>query len=462
MLSKSVINDVLEAALSTGGDFAEIFLESNNKRNVSLLNGVVEKALSGIDYGLGLRIFDGHSAIYAFTNNTDKEALIKMAKESALAVKTKRQAPVTILPFINEETDNRHIIKLDPKEASLKVITDQLKVASQSSFSSNQLITETSNSYMDYVQDVLIANSHGLYVTDRRTRLRATISAIASSQNEKQTAHYNPGAHMGFEFFQGLDMKAIGEECADTAAKMLLAEHAPGGCMDVIIDNGFGGVIFHEACGHSLEATAVAIGASVFCGKLNSQIAASCVTAIDDGTMANEWGSQNYDDEGNKTRRNLLIENGILKGYLIDRLNGLKMGMEATGSSRRESYRYAPTSRMTNTFIAPGNDKIEDIFAKTEYGLYAKKMGGGSVSPGTGEFNFSVTEGYLVKDGKIVKPVRGATLIGKGYEVLMNIDMVSDNFRMEQGMCGSISGSVPTNVGQPMLRVKQMTVGGRK
>lgn len=231
--------------------------------------------------------------------------------------------------------------------------------------------------------------------------------------------------------------------------------------MPVIIGDGFGGVIFHEACGHSLEATGVARNASVFCGKLGQKIANDKVTAIDDGTMPGEWGSLNIDDEGAKTNRNVLIENGVLKSYLVDRLNGLRMGMPSTGSGRRESYRFAPTSRMTNTYIAPGNDEFNDMVSSVEYGLYAKKMGGGSVTPGTGEFNFAVTEAYMIRNGKIAEPVRGATLIGKGHEVLLNIMKVGKNLRQEQGMCGSVSGSVPTNVGEPPILVSEILVGGR-
>jgi len=242
---------------------------------------------------------------------------------------------------------------------------------------------------------------------------------------------------------------------------MLHADACPAGKMPVVIDNGFGGVIFHEACGHSLEATSVAKGNSVFCDKIGQQIASTKVTAIDDGTLANEWGSINIDDEGTLGRKNILIEDGILKGYLVDRLNGKRMNMESTGSARRESYKFAPTSRMTNTFIAPGNDDEKDIIKSIDNGLYAKKMGGGSVNPVTGEFNFSVLEGYMVKNGEIDRPVRGATLIGKGSDILMNIDMVGKNLVHGQGMCGSASGSVPTNVGQPMIRVSEITVGGR-
>ena len=242
---------------------------------------------------------------------------------------------------------------------------------------------------------------------------------------------------------------------------MLHAPQCPSGVMPVAIDNGFGGVIFHEACGHSLEATSVAFGMSEFSGKLGQQIAAPCVTAIDDGTMPNEWGSEHVDDEGTPTTKLVLIENGILKNYMIDRLNGKRMNMAPTGSARRQSYAFAPTSRMRNTYIAAGNDENEEIIGSMGDGLYAAKMGGGSVNPATGEFNFAVQEGYLVKDGKITTPVRGASLIGKGADVLMKIDRVGKDMQMAQGMCGSMSGSVPTNVGEPMIRVSAITVGGR-
>ena len=232
--------------------------------------------------------------------------------------------------------------------------------------------------------------------------------------------------------------------------------------MTVAIENGFGGVIFHEACGHSLEATSVAIGNSEMAGKLGQQIANPKVTAIDDGTIPGAWGSVNIDDEGTPTQRNVLIENGILKNYMIDRLGSRRMGMPMTGSARRQSYAYEPTSRMTNTFIDNGPDKNEDIIASIEYGLYAKSMGGGSVNPLTGDFNFSVSEGYIVRNGKICEPVRGASLIGKGAQILQDIDMVGQNLATGQGMCGSSSGSVPTDVGQPLIRVSSITVGGRK
>ncbi len=459
MLDKALIYDVLTESLSTGGDFAEIFVENNLKNNISMVNGIVEKSLSGIDYGVGIRVFDGYNAVYVYTNDTSRENLLQVARNASIAVK--KNQITKVLNFLNYEYENINKIKMLPSDVEKKRKVEIMRIASNAAFQYDSCITETTINYADSTQDVLIANSEGVFVTDRRVRTRLAMEAIASSETEKQSGFWGPGASMGFELFDKIDVTEYAKDAARSAVTMLKAKFCPSGTMPVIIDNGFGGVIFHEACGHSLEATAVAKKASVFTDKMGQQIASSCVSAVDDGTLSNEWGTLNVDDEGTKTQRNLLIENGILKSYLVDKLNGKKMNMKSTGSSRRESYRYAPTSRMNNTFILDGKDNKEDIIANTENGLYAKYMGGGSVNPGTGDFNFSVREAYLIKNGKIGEPVRGATLIGKGSEVLMNIDKVANNLSQAQGMCGSVSGSIPTNVGQPLIRVKQLTVGGR-
>ena len=296
---------------------------------------------------------------------------------------------------------------------------------------------------------------------ENRTRSRFTIEAVASSATEKQSGHLGPGGSEGYELFDRINVEDTAREAARIAVTMLGAKPCPAGKIPVVIDNGFGGVIFHEACGHGLEATAVARNASVFAGRLGQQIASPLVTALDDGTIPNGWGSAEMDDEGTPTAKNILIENGILRSYLVDRLNSRRMHTAITGSSRRQDYRFAPTSRMTNTFIANGKSTPEEIIANTEFGLYAKQMGGGSVDPATGSFNFAVLEGYMIRNGRIAEPVRGATLIGKGAEVLRDIDMVGNNLKRAQGMCGSKSGSIPTDVGQPMIRVSSMTVGGR-
>ena len=459
MLDKNLVRDVLCAALSTGGSFAEVFAENTVSTSISLVNSVVERAQSGIDYGVGIRIFDGTNAVYAFTNDTSRDNLIKVAKEAAAAVKERKNAKVQDFAVLN--FDKISPVKVPYNTVAKSTIVDMLRLGSQAAFATNSLVTQTSANYMDVTTDVLIANSDGLWAEDRRARTRASVGAVASGANEKQSAGRNHGAQKGFELYDNIDFAQLGRDCAEEAVKMLQAGYAPGGKMDVVIDNGFGGVIFHEACGHSLEATGVAKKASEFWDKKGTQIANPIVTAIDDGTMPGEWGSQNIDDEGGTPRRNVLIKDGILNTFLIDRLNGLRMGEESTGSGRRQNYRLAPTSRMTNTYIAAGTSKREDIISATEYGIYAKRMGGGSVQPATGDFNFAVLEAYMIRDGKIAEPVRGASLIGKGSQVLQNIDMISDDMTMEQGMCGSSSGSIPTNVGQPLLRVKDILVGGR-
>ena len=459
MIDEKTAGLVIEKAISKGGSFAEIFCENTVRNNISMVNGRVDNALSGIDYGAGIRVFNGNNAVYVYTNDLSEKGLIKTAETAADAVNGR--AGVQHKAFAHTSYENINRIKIMPDEKTGVDKRDILKEASDAAYNFSDDITQTRGGYADSVQDVLIVNSDGLWAEDRRVRSRFTIEAVAGNGSEKQSGRLSPGGSEGFELFNRINIKELALDAANTAVTMLKAKECPSGKMTVVIDNGFGGVIFHEACGHGLEATAVAKNASVFAGKLGQRIASDVVTAIDDGTIPNGWGSVNIDDEGSLSRKNILIENGILKGYMIDRLNGQRMGMAPTGSSRRESYKYAPTSRMTNTFIAAGKSTPEEIIAATEFGLYAKQMGGGSVEPATGVFNFAVLEGYIIRNGRICEPVRGATLIGKGSEVLLNIDMVGNNLARAQGMCGSVSGSIPVDVGQPMIRVQNVTVGGR-
>lgn len=459
MLNQNVAAEVIAKALATGGDFAEIFLEDRQNHNLQMRSGKVDTAQRSRKHGAGVRVFEGLRAIYAYTNDTSREGLLACAARAAAAVAGGDVKNPIALTW--QDTRSIHPIIYYPESVKGKQKVEKMRAAHAAAHG-KQDITQVVVIYLDSQQDVWIANSEGLFTSDRRVYTRLSCSAVASNGSENQTGSANKGAMMGYEMFDhGADPEAIGREAAKVAYDMLHAPNCPAGVMPVVIDNGFGGVIFHEACGHSLEATAVAFGLSEFAGKLGQKIAADCVTAIDDGTMVNEWGSLNIDDEGVPTTNLTLIENGVLKNYMIDKLGGLRMGMPSTGSGRRESYAFAPTSRMRNTYIAAGTDSEAEMIATMGDGLYAKKMGGGSVNPTTGEFNFAVMEGYLVKDGKIHSPVRGASLIGKGSEILLNIDRVGSDMTMSQGMCGSQSGSVPTNVGQPMIRVKNMTVGGR-
>lgn len=462
MLDKSIARDVLDAALATGGDFAELFMEDRRLGSLLLQSNRLEGVNSGRKHGAGIRVYTGLTAVYAYTNDTDREGLLRCAKAAAGAVIEQKNGGAECKPLVTSEYKSIHEYRMLPSDVETRKKVELLRAANAAAREAGDEISQVLCLYNDSEQDVLICNSDGLYVTDRRVYGRLVCQAIASSGTENQMASEAPGALRGFEhFIDTIDATAVGRGVGKAAVKMLHAPMCPAGIMPVVIDNGFGGVIFHEACGHSLEATSVAFGQSEFCGKLGKQIATPIVSAVDDGTMPGEWGSENVDDEGTPTARLVLIENGILKNYMIDRLNGRRMGMAPTGSARRESYAFAPTSRMRNTFICPGSDDNDEMIATMGDGLYAAKLGGGSVNPVTGEFNFAVNEGYLVKNGKIDTPVRGASLIGKGSEILMKIDRVGKEMKMAQGMCGSLSGSVPTNVGQPMIRVSSMTVGGR-
>ncbi|MGL4337359.1 MAG: TldD/PmbA family protein [Turicibacter sp.] len=460
MVDQSVIADVIFEALSSGADFAEIFIEDCETQSISMVGSKVDKANRGQDYGIGIRLFKQTNCVYGYTNDSSRENLLKTARELAAALKGD-----LIHTPLNLERDyilNQHLIQTDLHKVSAKQRIDKMRHASELIKKYDATISQSTVTLSESKQHILIANSEGKFVEDTRVRTRLGLQAVASNGSEMQTGAHAPGAYQGFEFIENLDLNYYANDAARIAKTMLNAGPCPSGKMPVVIDNGFGGVIFHEACGHGLEATSVAKGLSVFSNKLGEKVANELVTAIDDGTIPNAWGSLNIDDEGTKTQRNVLIENGVLKGYMIDKLNGRRMNMPSTGSGRRQNYRYAPTSRMTNTYIAEGPHTKEEMIANTEFGLYAKNMGGGSVNPATGDFNFAVTEGYIIRNGQIAEPVRGATLIGNGPEILHKIDHVGQNLAHAQGMCGSSSGSIPTNVGQPALRVSEMTVGGAK
>lgn len=459
MIDKKIIEDILNEALSTGGDFAEVFIENKITDSIFMIDGKVEQSLSGKEYGLGIRVFKGLFSVYSYTNDMNLENLIFTARKAAAALKGEKQD--IVINLLKEEIENKNKILISPNQIKKIDKVNLMKEAYYSAKNYDEVISQVRISYGDSIQKILVANSNGLLVEDERTRSRLGIESIASKGSEMQTGSYRPGASKGFEFFKEIDVKEYAREASRIAKTVLNARYAPSGKMPVIIDNKFGGVIFHEACGHGLEATSVAKGLSVFSNKIGEKIASDIVSAVDDGTLPNEWGSSNIDDEGHKTQRNVLIENGILKGYMVDNLNGRRMGMASTGNGRRESYKFAPTSRMTNTFILPGKSTLDEMIKNTESGIYAKYMGGGSVNTTTGDFNFSIMEGYIVENGKIKEPIKGATLIGNGPEILKKIDMVGNNLDHGQGMCGSVSGSIPANVGQPSIRVHELIVGGR-
>ena len=461
MLKKGAAERALGRAVSTGGDFAEIFYEDTRSSRIGQTDDRIDTATTGRIHGAGLRVYKGTNSVYVHTNDTSDAGLMALAERAADAVDSVRGEDRQI-QLSGSIVKNIHEIRELPMDVSGERRRALVREACRAARAESAEIAHVTGALWDWEQAVTIANTEGMFVSDQRVYTRASVTAVASGKGENQTGSESPGAMMGFELFSTReDMNARAREAARRAVTMLHADKCPAGVMPVVIDGGFGGVIFHEACGHSLEATSVAYGNSEFCGKLGQQIASRIVTAIDDGTIANEWGSENIDDEGNPTQRNVLIEGGVLKNYMIDRLGSRRMGMPMTGNSRRQGYSFEPTSRMTNTFIDNGPDRNEDIISSIEYGLYAKEMGGGSVNPLTGAFNFAVKEGYLIRNGNICEPVRGASLVGTGSQILQDIDMVGQNLATGQGMCGSSSGNIPTDVGQPLIRVKKITVGGR-
>ena len=459
MISREICQRVLQVAVSTGADYAEIFAENTVNHSISMIANKVDGVKDTVIAGAAVRVYKGLRSVMASTVDMSESGLIRCAESAAEAL---GQGTAGIDIVLRERIfGDIHPVKITPVSVGNREKVAILKEGYFAAAEYDPCITQTTGTLMDVDHNILIATSEGLYTQDRQIRTRIAVSAVADKGLGSQTGSASPGRRMGLEMFDIIDPKQVGIAAAKQAVTMAGAGYCPAGVMPVAIDNGFGGVIFHEACGHSLEASSVAYGQSQFAGKLGQQIANPKVTAIDDGTIPNSWGSINIDDEGTPAQKNVLIENGILKSYMIDKFNGRRMGMASTGNARRQSYRYTTTSRMTNTYIAAGEDKNEDIIASIEYGLYAASMGGGSVNPVTGEFNFSVNEGYMIRNGVICEPVRGATLVGKGSEIIQNIDMVGTDMDQAQGMCGSSSGSVPTNVGQPLIRVSTITVGGR-
>ena len=459
MIPRDVCQRVLAMAASTGADYAELFVESTNNHSIDMIDNRVSSVTDALVAGAAVRVYKGLRSVMASTVDTSESGLLRCAQKAADALGQGTAAMDIVLT--ERLYGDIHPVAIVPSSVSNRQKVEIVKEAYAAAREYDSAIRQVTGTLLDVDHKILVVNSEGTYAQDRQIRTRLMIGTVAEKNGETQTGGCRPGRRMGLEMFDTIIPRDVGIHAARQAVTMAGAGYCPAGIMPVAIDNGFGGVIFHEACGHSLEASAVAYGCSQFVGKLGQQIASTKVTAIDDGTIPNAWGSINFDDEGTPSRKNVLIQNGILTSYMIDKFNGRRMGMAPTGNARRQSFAFTPTSRMTNTYIAPGTDTWEDIIGSMEYGLYARDMGGGSVNPTTGEFNFAVNEGYIVRNGKICEPVRGASLVGKGSEIIMNIDMVSDNLDMGQGMCGSSSGSVPTNVGQPLIRVSSITVGGR-
>ncbi len=466
IIQKNILEKTLDAALSTQADFAEVFVEDCYTSLLTYRNQKADQVSSGTIFGAGIRVFFGKEVVYVTTNDLSEAGLIKAAKlaaQSRGAVQLPGQSTDqnSRLQLVEKKLPSVHRFGVKPWEYSREKKFGWLKVIDQYARSHSTDVTQVQAYFTEKFQKVQIANSKGTFVYDERPYSRIVADTMVERDGLKESMHSSEG-HLGTaEFVESIDLQRLALENVKSALTLLDAKHCPAGDMPVIIDHGFGGVLFHEACGHGLETTSVEKNASVFCGKLGEKIANDCVTAIDDGTLVNGWGSSVVDDEGNLTQKTVLIEKGVLKSYMVDEMGAIKTGYAITGSGRRNSYKFAPASRMRNTFIAPGTDTFESMVKDIDYGLYAKKMGGGSVTPGTGDYNFQVTEAYLIRDGKLEEAVKGACLIGKGIDTLAKIVKVSSDLKIDPGMCGSVSGMIPAACGQPQVMVSKLTVGGR-
>ena len=459
MLDRQTAESVIDHALSLGADFAELFVEKNETNVVSTLSDEVQSVESGINFGIGLRLVYGTKVLYGYTNKTDQNELLRIA--SVLAAKDLRDPVSTLKSFnLSQIADIHPARKILSIDAETESKIAYLMAADRAARAAGEAISQTRGSCLQREQSVEIYNSDGLHANDKRNYIQARLTAIAADAGEQATGSWNDGGLLGWEIEADINPEHTGEEAARQALTNLTARPCPSGRMPVIIGNGFGGVIFHEACGHLLETTSVAKKASVFHDQMGEMIASPIVNAVDDGTLANEWGSINIDDEGMPTQRTQLIKDGQLTNFLVDRIGAQQTGFARSGSGRRESYKFAPASRMRNTFIEAGDASTDDMIASIDKGIFASHMGGGSVQPGTGEFNFAVTEGYYIENGKIQYPVKAATLISTGPRVLKEISMIGQDFSLACGMCGSISGNVPTTVGQATLKVDDILVGG--
>ena len=457
LIPKTVLSNVIHAGLSEGASFCEIYAEESLSSLMELKSSQTEY-ISGKDTGVGIRLLYGNEELYTYTNSLDEQSLLKALKILVAGKKQKSETNVTpkepfVFSFIHEF----------PKEIKSNLEKEKLFLQKlDKELRANSLMSQCYITLQRTYKRVQIANSEEVLALDVRPYFRFSVQSIAEEKGRKETGFKTVGSTEDSVFLDEDFLKTTGHQANKMALQNLKAEPAPAGKFPVIINKGFGGVIFHEACGHGMETTSVANKVSVFSDKLGKKVASSCVTAFDDGTIQGKYGSINKDDEGLPSQKTCLIEKGVLKNYMVDRLGAQQTSYKMTGSARRQNYKFPPASRMRNTYIAAGSSSLEEMIQNIDYGLFAETLGGGSVSPGTGNYNFSVTSARLIKNGRLDRPVKGASLVGNGLDTLSKITMVGKDLELAPGTCGSISGWVPVTVGQPPILVSELTVGGQQ
>ena len=449
---------VLKRALAGGGDFAEAYFEDSEIASFRLDDGHIEVAGGGGEAGLGLRVISGDVSAYAYSTHLEESSLLNMADNLSRALKSSATEARILLAQPERSAAPQAVV------ASTVAAADKIRLlwrCDQTARSYGSEIRQVGASYFDLVRRIAVVNSEGWWSEEERHYVRLIMSVVAARGELLQTALEAPAGQAGFEFFESNPPEQVAKRAAERALTMLDAELAPTGTMPVVLAPGSGGVLFHEACGHGLEADIVAKG-SVYQGKLGETVGSPAVTLIDDPTLPQAWGSYHWDDEGTPARQTVLVEKGVLRSYLCDRLFGRQLGLASTGNGRREDYRHLPIPRMSNIFLAPGDYSPEEVIGSVDEGLFARKLGGGEVNPETGEFVFSVSEGYRIRRGKLGPPVRGATLVGNGPTVLRSVRLVAGDLGFDPGTCGKEGQGVPVTCGQPTMSIEEMTVGGTR
>lgn len=458
LLDPGLSQRLLERALRRGGDFAEVYVEEREGLALSLDDGRVERPQSGRELGASIRVVQGDSTFFGHVDGLREDALERVADSVAQAVRG-GSAPGGVRQAEPMQAGARHEVALRPEEVDAARKAEILHACDERARSASGEVVQVTVGYAETRRRIQVFNSDGVSAGDDRTRVRLSVQVVARRNGTVETGHETRGGHAGFELIER-DPEQVASEAARKALTLLDAVDAPTGRMPVVVGNGFGGVLLHEAVGHGLESDAVQKRASVYAGRLGDRLAEPFVTAYDDGARAGEWGSDGIDDEGTPTQRTTIIEDGRLTSYLYDLLRARKDATASTGNGRRESFRHLPIPRMTNTYFGPGDATPEDLIAGVERGLYAVSFGGGQVEPATGDFVFGVSEGYLIENGRVTAPVRGATLIGNGLEALRAIDGIASDLEIATGFCGKGGQRVPAGVGQPHVRIRALTVGG--
>ncbi len=458
-MTKKDYETILSIAMSTGADFAEVYYEEAQTKVYNFNDSKLDTIVTSNKKGVGIRVIKDEEYFYSSSNNLDMNSLCDTARKLAANISNSIKDVNIKLNELEVFKQKAKIPHDDFPATKKKEILQKADTLIRNKYKE---VTQAALSFREINRDFIIANSDGKFIQsdNTQTRFLGIIYTQRGNIKENEITHYGEGT--GYEFLENFNIEEELLAAASEAVKKLDAEDFKGGELPVIIAPGFGAVIFHEACGHGLESTAVAPKLSIFSDSLGKKIGSEKVTIIDDGTIENMWGSNIIDSEGHKTKKTILIENGILKNYLVDKIGGIIMNKTSTGCGRRESYEYAPTSRMSNTYLAPGTDKIEDMFASIDLGVYCKSLSGGTVNPATGDFNFAVDNAFLIEHGKITKQLRGVTLIGNGKDILNNVEMVSDDLLLSDGYCGSKSGFIEVSVGQPTIKISKILVGGKE